>query len=351
MLDKEYKVVKALENNDFQRETLKEALLFRGLCQEALFALARQRRDEAFPSREVEVRSVIEISNVCQQGCNFCNMGPGSTRKRYVISLDETLHLTDHIYSQGRRVLMLQSGELRTQAFVNHVARCSTEIKKRYPDMELILCMGNLSSEHYQKLKDTGAERYLIKFETSKASLYESLKPRDTLNQRLACLENLLEIGFKVGSGNMVGLPGQNEEDIVDDLLLLNQYPLSMVSCTVFIPGEDSRLRDQPMGDGDLALNMMAIMRIMFPDRLIPTTSALERAKKDGQFLGLMAGGNTVTIHDGTPPALKELFPIYSVLRFAPTTDHMRRITHRAGLKFSKSPLATIAPKTAPSLA
>jgi len=329
---------------------LRESLQLSGPDQEQLFALARTRREECFPTHEVEVRSVIEVSNICQQGCNFCNMGIGSSRKRYIISFQELMHLTDFIYSQGRRVLMLQSGESKSESFVKHVCRCVKEIKHRYPDLELILCLGNLKDDQYKRLKEAGAERYLLKFETANPILYRSLKPRDTLENRLSCLDTLQRIGFKLGSGDIIGFPGQTIDDVVDDLFLMGKLNLSMVSCTVFIPGEDSHLREAPIGNVEWAFNMMALMRIMYPNRLMPTTSSLEKARHNGQYTGLMAGANTVTIHDGTPSELKELFPIYSVLRFAPTVDYMKRIVKKAGLNLAKNPLEPVPLRTDLSL-
>ena len=86
------------------------------------------------------------------------------------------------------------------------------------------------------------------------------------------------------------------------------------------------------MGSLDLTLNLMALMRVMYPHRLMPTTSSLEKPRPDGQYLGLMAGANTVTCHDGTPAELKRLFPIYSTKRCSPAGDHLAQIVERAGL-------------------
>jgi biotin synthase len=332
-------VLEALSEQQLDRSVLSAAFKFRGAAQEQLFALAREQRDRFFPAHEVEVRSVIEISNKCTQRCNFCNMGALPAAKHYMISLEEVMHLTDHIYQHGRRVIMLQSGEWPAQKFLTHVETCVRAMKSRYTDLEIILCLGNLKKEQYLRLRGAGATRYILKFETSNPDLYHQLKPHDTLEQRLACLETLVDLGFKVGSGNMVGFPGQTIDDLVEDLLLLGKHRLYMASSSVFIPGEQSRLGGQQMGDIDHCLNMMALIRILYPDHLIPTTSALERARHDGQYLGLMAGANTVTIHDGTPEHLKDAFPIYSVLRFAPTTKHLETITTRAGLRFATKPL------------
>ena len=332
-------LVEALAAGDFSRETLRRGLLARGSAQEKLFALARERRDAVWPAREVETRSVIELSNVCQQSCNYCSMAKESKLKRYVIKMDPLLEQVDFLYERGRRVILLQSGENDSDKFVDYAAKCCAEFKKRHPDLEIILCMGNLSHDQYVRLKDAGADRYILKFESSSPALYNTWKPSDTLDQRLACLQDLVDIGYKVGTGNMVGMPGQSLDDVIDDILLLGKYDLSMMSCTVFIPGEMCNYSNQPMGDVEIALNQMALMRIMYPKRLMPTTSCLERGKKGGQLMGLMAGGNTVTIHDGTPDEFKKLFPIYSTERCSPGFARCDTFVRDAKLTFSKAPL------------
>lgn len=327
-------VVRRLEDNDYGRENLTAALRLRGGDQEELFALARRKRDRNYPERTVQVRSVIEISNVCRQRCNFCNIGQSSDQ-RYKISKDAFVATVSFLYAKGRRSLLIQSGENGSQEFVAHVTECVRALKGLFPDMAVILCLGNLGEAQYRQLKEAGAESYILKFETSNAVLYRALKPRDTLERRLACLDSLFRVGLKVGSGDIVGLPGQTLDDLVNDLCLLGEYDLSMQSCSVFIPGERSKYRGEPMGSLDLTLNVLALMRIMYPRRLMPTTSSLEKPRPGGQYLGLMAGANTVTCHDGTPDELKNLFPIYSIKRFSPQADYLAQIVHNAGLSLS----------------
>lgn len=334
------KFVQEMEKGNFARKILVEALGCRGEAQEALFALARRRRDECFPARKVEVRSVIEVSNVCQQACNYCNMGLLSGQERYTMDRAELVHLAEHLHEKGRRVLLLQSGECIQQPFVDLVAGAVADLTERHPDLTLILCMGNMSEDQFRQLHDAGARRYILKFEASDPELYHALKPRDTLPQRLACLECLIRLGFQVGTGDIVGVPGQTMEHLLGDLDLLGRYALSMQSCTVFIPGENSVYRNESMGDVDTTLNMMAIARIRYPGRLMPTTSSLEKGREGGQYLGLMAGANTVTIHDGTPENLKHLFPIYSTKRFTPKNAHLTDIVAKAGLRLSQEALS-----------
>ena len=335
--DKE--VFECLEKGIFYREILEKALLFKNEEQEKLFRIARDKRDKAFPDKYVEVRSVIEISNKCRQGCNYCTMGKKMAMREYTIDEPVLFSLTEYLHKKGRRVILLQSGENREQEYINMVSRCVEKIKERHSDFVIILCLGNLAKKQYLQLRKAGADRYILKFETSNPVVYRNAKPKDTLDNRLRCIDHLLETGFSLGSGNIVGLPGQSLTDMATDLILLHKYNLSMNSSTVFIPTESSVFENEPHGDLDMTLNTMALLRIMNPGRLIPATSSLEKIRKGSQLRGLMAGANTVTIHDGTPDKLKSLFPIYSVERVTPNREHFVGIVEQAYMKLSKEAL------------
>jgi biotin synthase len=328
-----------LKTGDFSRQVLLGAMEWRGEEQKRLFAYAREKRAEYFPAQEVEARSVIEISNVCLQGCHYCSMAKGSGIKRYAMKPQAVIDMADFLYERGRRVVLLQSGENSSETWLTSVANTVAKMKANHPDQEIILCLGNFTREQFIKLKNAGADRYILKFESSSKHLYETWKPTDTIEERTRCLKDLVEIGFKTGSGNIVGMPGQSVEDMVDDLIFMGQFDLTMNSCTVFIPGESCGYKDQPMGDVDYALNSMALMRIMYPHRLMPTTSCLEKCRKGGQYEGLMAGANTITIHDGTPENYKSMFPIYSTNRFTPDNNHLLDAVTNANLEISTNPL------------
>ena len=324
-----------LAKGDFKRGVLYAGLLLKGKEREQLFELARKRRTEYFSSEEVEVRSVIEISNICQRKCNFCNINFYSKHKKiYTIEHEEVMKIVKHVYHKNRKVLLFQSGENGSQSYIDFVCKCISNMKQKFRDLIIILCLGNLTYNQYRQLREDGADRYILKFETSNAKLYKQIKPDDSLKKRLECIEMLNELDFDVGSGNIIGLPNQTIADIVDDLLFIQHLKLTMVSTSVFIPGEDSKYCDKPAGDLNIVLNYMALMRIIYPQMLIPSTSSLEKAKRGGQYLGLMAGANAVTIHDGTPIKLKKLFPIYSVNRFTPNEKHIKDIVTKAHLIF-----------------
>ena len=318
--------------NDFSGETLRSALVLEGEAQQALFALARARRHECFPTDEVQVRSVIEISNVCRQQCRYCAIGRTDQKLNYTLDAETMAGLIDHLCDLGRRTVLLQSGENLDGRFIADVAAAVSAVKKRHGDLRIILCMGDLGERDYQRLFDAGATDYILKFEASREDLFSACKPRDSLANRLGCIHALHKIGYRVGSGNIVGLPGQTLDDLVSDLKLAHELPLAMNSTTIFVPAENTEYAGEPPGNPVLTLNMMALLRIMNPHRLMPTTSSLEKMMKDGQYLGLMAGANTVTIHDGTPEEFEKFFPIYSAKRVRPQIGHFKEIVERAGM-------------------
>jgi biotin synthase len=328
-------IFRALVNGDFSKDAILAALLFKGTQRKQLFELARERRREYFPSGNVEVRSVIEISNICQRKCNFCNINSYSkSNKRYLIEYEEIIKIAELVYQRNRNVLLLQSGENKSQKYIDFVCKCVSNIKQRTNDLTIMLCLGNLRYNQYRQLRESGADRYILKFETSNPALYKQIKPDDSLQARLECLKMLNTLGFDLGTGNMIGLPNQTLEDIASDLIFMRHFQLKMASTSVFIPGEASKYRNKPKGDLNIALNYMALMRIMYPQLLIPSTSCLEKVKKGGQYLGLMAGANAVTVHDGTPAELKKYFPIYSVKRFTPDAKMIAGIVAKAQLHF-----------------
>lgn len=308
------------------------ALLFKQGDQDALFLKARQARKNSIFGDKIEIRSVIEFSNVCNQICNYCGMNRGSEIKRYVLKRDEFLSRVEFIYNRGRRVIVVQSGEINSGRILMALCEMIASAKDRFPDIEFIGSFGNLKKDQFKLIKKAGIDRYILKFETSNPRLYKSIKPYDTLANRIKCIRFLKELGFSVGTGNMIGLPGQTTEDIVNDLVLIGDLGLAMASTSVFIPHSQSKFSSHPPGDIDLALNYIALMRISYPGLIIPSTSCLEILKGQSQYLGLMAGANAITIHDGTPLFFKKLYTIYNLDRFQPDERFVNRIIKKAKL-------------------
>ncbi|WP_198649046.1 radical SAM protein [Cyanothece sp. BG0011] len=317
-----------LNISNLSKSELKELIQAQGELQQDLFRQAREVRQQAGVD-EVLLRGVIEISNYCQKNCDYCAMRAANPKlNRYRMSAEEILEIADQIAQTDISILFLQSGQdPQSDSIVEEVI---PEIKRRY-NFPVLLCMGERPHKVYQKFAQLGADSYILKFEISDPQLHREII-HGTLKKRLQCLRWLQEAGFKVGTGNIVGLRGQTLDHLVEDILLALEIQPNFVSSSPFIPNQDTPLEDVGYGNLDYTLNTMAIYRIALKTPLIPTVSALEKIQPDGQLMGLNAGANVMTINF-TPPEYREKYAIYSKKRFIVSLDHALNTIQRAGLR------------------
>jgi len=328
---------KNLENygdyDNWSKDDLIELLQAEGVLQEQLFRKAREVRQEA-GLNNVLLRGVIEISNYCQKRCEYCAMNCTNNQlNRYRMEPDEIMSIVKEIKNQGIQVAFLQSGQDPLSDSI--VEKLIPRIRNEF-NMQVLLCLGEKSKEEYQKFADLGAESYIIKFETSDPVISE-----ETLHtpkkKRLQCIHWVKESGMKLGTGNIVGLPGQTLKNIAEDILLACELDPDFVSCAPLIPSQNTPLENMPTGDLNLTLNTMALMRIFLKRARIPAISALESIKKGGQVMGLNAGANIITINF-TPAEIRQKYVIYKSGRFVVKMDHAMNVISQAGLRVAQEP-------------
>ncbi len=312
-----------------------EILQYKDEKQQNLFQLARNIRNNSKFKNNVELRSVIELSNICSQKCNYCYIAKDK-KSLYRLDKDVILNRLINLINIGRRTFLLQSGEYHNQEFIEDIAYCCKKSMEYCPEIRLILCLGNLSYDQYKLLYDSGASRYILKFETSNYNHHKFCRPSDTIENRLNHIKTLIDIGYKVGTGNIVGLPKQTFDNLYEDLELINSLDLAMVSSTRFVSNPLSVFGKYKNGDINLSLNFLSILRILKPDSLIPSTTSLAMNNDNGQLNGLMAGCNTITIHDGTPKEFQKNYAIYSQDRFSPGELYCRNIIEQCGMNAVK---------------
>lgn len=274
---------------------------------------------------DIYVRGLIEFSNHCKNNCRYCGIRAGNTSvQRYRLSEEEIIALTRKGYSQGFRTFVLQSGE--DPAFDDgSICRIIKGIKDVHPDCAVTLSIGEKPEESYKKYFEAGASRYLLRHETADEVHYRRLHPETmSLGNRKQCLRNLKKIGFQVGAGFMVGSPYQTLDNLVADLRFLQELQPDMIGIGPFIPAKGTPFENEPQGSLQMTLNLISILRIMFPYALIPATTALGSIDPDGMILGLKAGAN-VLMPNLTPPDVRKLYSIYdnksSIKEEATVTD------------------------------
>ncbi|MBR3632019.1 MAG: [Elusimicrobiaceae bacterium] len=256
-----------------------------------LFAAADRVRRK-YVGDEVHLRALIEFTNICRNQCLYCGLQrQNKALQRYRLSAEEILSLAQKAANYGYKTLVLQGGEdafFTAQVLVPIIQ----EIKKM--GLALTLSIGERTREDYAALKQAGADRFLLRIETTDKALYEKYNPGMSFENRLRCLTDLRELGYEVGTGILVGLPGQTVTSLAKDILFFKQLDADMIGLGPFIPNPDTPLKDAPAPKLTPALKVMALTRLLLPDINIPATTAMETIQPDGRLRALQSGANVV---------------------------------------------------------
>ncbi len=275
---------------------------------ERLFRRADRAR-RRYVGDEVHLRGIIEFSNHCRRDCLYCGLRKDNTGlRRYRMDPAEIFDTARKAGELGCRTVVLQSGEDRSypiEDLCSLVRRIREEL-----DLAVTLSIGELCFREYEKLREAGADRYLLKFETSDPLLYRKLKPDGVFRKRFEALKMLRELGYQVGAGIMAGLPGQSPESMARDILLFARLGLDMVGNGPFIPHPRTPLKAAAGGDLLTALKVVALTRLVTLDANIPATTALEAVHPEGRREALQCGANVI-MPDVTPRKYREHYSIY----------------------------------------
>jgi len=273
-----------------------------------LFALADATRRK-YLGDGVYLRGIIEFSNICDKRCAYCGISADNHGlERYHLSAEEILRAVDQIASCGIKTVVLQSGETDSLD-EDWLARIIKDIKTSR-DMAVTLSVGEKNIETYRKWKDAGADRYLLKIETTDPEIYDKLHPGMSLENRKRCLSDLKMLGYETGSGTLVGLPGQTVRDIAADIKYFNDSGFEMIGTGPFIPHENTPLQHAKAGDVSLVLKAIAVTRIVMKYVNMPATTAIGSLDKDFRDEALKCGAN-VLMPNFTPAPYKRLYEIY----------------------------------------
>lgn len=258
---------------------------------------------------EVHLRGLIEFSNFCKKNCEYCGIrGKNKTIERYRLTEEQIVDTAVKAEKLGYRTVVMQSGEdpYFTASRIAEIVKAT----KEKTDLAVTLSVGEFSYDDYKIMKDSGADRYLLRFETSSEELYKALHPDSDFRERLQCLQDLRALGYQVGSGFMVGLPGETMEILADNLLLLQKLDVDMAGIGPFIPNEDTSLAGEVGGTLINALKAVAITRMLLRNAHIPATTAMGTLDPKGREMALQSGANVV-MPNVTPQEYREMYLLY----------------------------------------
>lgn len=280
--------------------------------EDAAFISARARAAaEKHYGTGVYVRALVEISSYCRRACRYCGLrcSNGGAR-RYRMTHEEIMDCCRGAAAKGFSTFVLQGGEDVRQND-EWLASLVAGIKAEFPDKAVTLSVGERPASGYAMLRAAGADRYLLRHETADSGHYAELHPSGTTAEsRQACLFALKELGYQVGSGFMVGSPGQTAEHIVKDLMFLDRLQPQMIGVGPFIPASGTPFAGEKAGDVELTLLLISLLRLRFGRALIPATTALATLHPEGTLRGILAGANVV-MPNVTPECYRRQYTIY----------------------------------------
>lgn len=256
-----------------------------------LFSLADKIRKENVGD-EVHLRGLIEFSNICKRTCKYCGLRcENKDIDRYRIEPDDIIFYAQKAVDMGYKTIVLQSGE---DEYYSRELLCKIIKGIKTLDVALTLSIGERCFDDYKAFKDCGADRYLIRIETTDKELYKKMHPHMSFENRVRCLKDLGKLGYEVGTGCLVGLPGQTIESLANDILFFKEINADMVGIGPFIAHPHTPLKDCLNGDFTLALKVMALTRILLKNINIPATTAMETLNPNGRIIALQSGANVI---------------------------------------------------------
>ncbi len=283
---------------------------------------------EQYVGKIAYFRGIIECSNLCIKDCYYCGIRKSNTNvERFQMDEDEIFKEAVWAYEAEYGSCVIQSGERQDAEYIAMIERVVERIGKATKgELGITLSLGEQTEETYRRWRQAGAHRYLLRIETTNPELYAKIHPADhLLEERKECLAALRRTGYQVGTGVMMGLPGQTMEDLANDILFLKQIDIDMVGMGPYIPHRDTPMGQEvpPYTDDQkkaalmLGLKMIAVTRIVLKDINIAAATALQALEYTGREQGLRCGANVIM-----PNVTETEFrPNYALYDNKPCTD------------------------------
>ncbi|NCC72013.1 MAG: [FeFe] hydrogenase H-cluster radical SAM maturase HydE [Sphingobacteriia bacterium] len=309
-----------LNQSTFSTDDLVKFLAAEGEDRKLLFAHSAAIKQK-YVQDLVYFRGLIEFSNICAKNCYYCGIRKSNPNViRYNLTDDEIVGAAKFALDSRYGSIVLQSGELRSKAFIRRITKLLDKIHQVTNNrLRITLSCGEQARDTFREWMEHGAIRYLLRIETTNRELYYKIHPQNQLHSfdyRLQSLYELKDTGYQVGTGVMIGLPFQTLEDLAKDLLWMQSFDIDMVGMGPYLEHAETPLYAYrhlllPMAKRfDLSLKMIAALRILMKDINIASATALQSIEKMGREKAIMIGANVI-MPNITPCTYRDYYKLY----------------------------------------
>lgn len=262
---------------------------------ERFFRAAREIRHRHF-GKAIFLYGFVYFSTWCQNNCIFCRYRKANPlAKRYRKDPWEIIEIACRLAESGVHLIDLTMGEdpffSRNDEGVNYLVDLVKAVKAQ-TDLPLMISPGAISRKMLSALYAAGADWYACYQETHSRKLFERLRPNQGYDERLRRKKEASQMGFLIEEGILTGA-GDSSDDIVTSLRAMKTMRAKQIRVMTFVPQEGTPLENVPPPSPGRELLIIALMRLLFPDRLIP--ASLDVGGIGGLQNRLLAGANVVT--------------------------------------------------------
>ena len=314
------KIRSILANRDWSIPNIVELLATDEEGEKLLFEEAKRIKKEHVGNK-VYFRGLIEFSNICAKDCYYCGIRRSNQHvSRYNLTDAEIIDAVKFAHENRYGSVVLQGGEISSPAFTRRITNLLRQIMDiSNNELGITLSLGEQPEEVYQEWRAAGASRYLLRIESANPDLYYKIHPKNELHsweRRLEALKSLQRTGYQTGTGVMIALPFQKLEDLAHDILFMRDFDIDMVGMGPYIEHHDTPLYQHRHGllplteRFNLALRMIAILRVVMKDINIASATALQAIDPMGREKAIRIGANVI-MPNVTPGMYRNNYNLY----------------------------------------
>ncbi len=227
-------------------------------------------------------------SGLCPEDCGYCSQSKLSSApidKYRMLSADQLLDgAREAAERQSKTYCIVISGRAPSEREMKAVEMVVPQVKENF-DLKVCACLGLLSPENAQRLKQCGVDRVNHNLNTGKDH-YDKICSTHSYEDRMDTLRNVRKAGLEICSGGIIGM-GESRSDLVQMATELRELKAESIPLNFLHAIEGTPLEGQsPLTPHD-CLRALCMMRFVNPESELRIAGGREKHLRSLQPLSL----------------------------------------------------------------